>query len=67
MDDVHGHGTHVAGIIGAKDCGIAPRANLINVKVMDDNGAAWSKGPIAEALVAVTREHIINKAKKPDY
>jgi thermitase len=42
--DVHGHGTHVAGIISAKDdvlgvSGIAPACSLLNVKVADDIGS----------------------------
>ena len=41
--DIHGHGTHVAGIIAAKDnglgiTGIAPGCLLLNVKVADDTG-----------------------------
>lgn len=41
--DVHGHGTHVAGIIAAKDdgsgiIGVAPGYSLLNVKVADDIG-----------------------------
>ncbi len=51
--DDHGHGSHVAGIIGGnswfvndsalrgKYIGIAPEANLINVKVADDNGMSY--------------------------
>ena len=43
-EDNHGHGTHVAGIVGALDndigvVGVAPNANLHAVKVLDDNGA----------------------------
>jgi serine protease AprX len=51
--DAYGHGTHVAGIIGGngwnrsftdplrgKYVGIAPEANLISVKVSDDQGEA---------------------------
>lgn len=45
--DGYGHGSHVAGLAagnGAKSggnyTGVAPRANLINVKVGDDTGAA---------------------------
>jgi thermitase len=41
--DVHGHGTHVAGIIAAKDnglgiTGVAPGCPLLSVKVADDTG-----------------------------
>lgn len=43
-DDNHGHGTHVAGIVGARDddigvIGVAPEANLHAAKVLDDNGS----------------------------
>ena len=42
--DAVGHGTHVAGIIGAKKTGtdgigIAPDATLYNIKVLDDSGS----------------------------
>jgi len=42
-NDRYGHGTHVAGIIAAKDngigiVGIAPGCPLLNVKVADDSG-----------------------------
>lgn len=43
-EDLHGHGTHVAGIIAAQAnnsigiAGIAPEAKLMNIKVADDNG-----------------------------
>jgi serine protease AprX len=51
--DGYGHGTHVAGIIGGKGNlnplrgGIAPDANLINVKVSDDNGMCLGSDMIA--------------------
>lgn len=42
VDDLYGHGTHVAGIINGRGpgvvTGIAPSANLINVKLGDDQG-----------------------------
>jgi hypothetical protein len=43
VSDVDGHGTHVAGIIGAIDdadglVGIAPGARIHNMKVLEDNG-----------------------------
>ena len=49
-DDGYGHGTHVAGIIGGNGnasnggyIGIAPKVNLVNVKLGDDTGAMWSQ------------------------
>jgi serine protease AprX len=43
--DGHGHGTHVAGIIGGRDTqgryiGVAPKVRIISVKVTDNNGQA---------------------------
>ncbi|MEK7248227.1 MAG: S8 family serine peptidase, partial [Chloroflexota bacterium] len=47
VTDGYGHGTHVAGIIGSngsadggKFAGVAPDANLVNVKISDDEGHA---------------------------
>jgi thermitase len=43
-DDVYGHGTHIAGIIAARNdnnlgvVGLAPESSLVNVKVADDKG-----------------------------
>jgi subtilisin family serine protease len=42
-DDVRGHGTHVAGTIGAKDnaedvVGVAPGTKIVAVKVLNDSG-----------------------------
>ena len=35
--DTHGHGTHVAGIVGGLQHGVAKHTNLISVKVYDDD------------------------------
>jgi subtilisin family serine protease len=45
-DDDHGHGTHVAGTIGARNngsgvVGVAPNTSLLAVKVLDSTGAGF--------------------------
>jgi serine protease AprX len=54
MADQNGHGTHIAGIIAGNGTasqgayvGVAPQANLINVKVSDDQGAASASDLVA--------------------
>ncbi|HUG74761.1 MAG TPA: S8 family serine peptidase, partial [Acidimicrobiia bacterium] len=51
-DDGNGHGTHVAGTIGAIDdgngvVGVAPGARLYAVKVLDDNGSGYMSWIVA--------------------
>lgn len=61
MDD-HGHGTHVAGIAGAEDngtgvVGVAPKARLYALKVLDGSGSGFSSDVIA-ALQWCVNNHI---------
>jgi subtilisin family serine protease len=51
-DDGNGHGTHVAGTIGAKNntfgsVGVAPGAKLVAVRVLDRRGSGTNSGVIA--------------------
>ncbi len=54
--DIHGHGTHVAGIIAASSdngigiAGVAPQCRLLNVKVADDRGQCQATA-LAEGIV----------------
>src|SRR5688572_25589483 len=52
--DGYGHGTHVASVVGGdgsessgKYIGVAPRVNIINVKVSNDDGSAMIKDVVA--------------------
>ncbi len=52
MDDQNGHGTHVAGIIGAIDnnigsLGVAPNTTIVPVRVLDRRGSGSVSGVIA--------------------
>ncbi|CAA9303721.1 MAG: hypothetical protein AVDCRST_MAG89-655 [uncultured Gemmatimonadetes bacterium] len=47
--DCHGHGTHVAGIVGGKTYGVAKKARLYGVRVM---GCAPDPVPVASAVIA---------------
>jgi len=53
--DIYGHGTHVAGIIAAKNddvgiVGVAPGCRLLNVKVADDVGRCQASA-LAEGII----------------
>lgn len=57
--DDNGHGTHVAGIIGAKRnsigvVGVAPDASIYSVKVMDRNGEGYLSDLIAGIEWSIT-------------
>ncbi|MBQ6644201.1 MAG: S8 family peptidase [Saccharopolyspora sp.] len=45
--DGNGHGTHVAGTIGSATYGVAKQAELVGVKVLDDNGSGTTADIVA--------------------
>lgn len=61
-EDGHGHGTHVAGIIGAAanngrgGCGIAPEAEIYNIRVMDAQGQGTDADIIAGLTAAIEQD-----------
>ncbi|MBI4320380.1 MAG: S8 family serine peptidase [Chloroflexi bacterium] len=56
MPDPGGHGTHVAGIIAGQDAdwsGIAPKANIVSIRVLKDDGTARMSDVIKAIQLAV--------------
>lgn len=65
--DLYGHGTHVAGIIagngylsGGRYAGIAPEANLIDLRALDANGAGTDSTVIAAIQQAIALKNAYN-------
>ena len=71
--DKYGHGTHVAGLIGgtgaasgaangygAKYAGMAPNVNLINLRVLDQNGSGTDSQVIAAIQQAIALKTVYN-------
>ncbi|MFD2691798.1 S8 family serine peptidase [Streptomyces phyllanthi] len=45
--DGNGHGTHVAGTVGSTTYGVAKAANIVAVRVLDDDGSGTTDGVVA--------------------
>jgi serine protease AprX len=65
--DLYGHGTHVAGIIGGNGylsgghySGVAPEANLIDLRALDANGAGTDSTVIAAIQQAIALKNAYN-------
>ncbi|WP_406209357.1 S8 family peptidase [Streptomyces sp. NBC_01017] len=55
-DDGNGHGTHVAGTIAGATYGIAKKAKIVAVRVLDDNGSGTTEQVVA-GIDWVTQHH----------
>jgi subtilisin family serine protease len=73
LSDGHGHGTHVAGIVAAAAnrrgvVGVAPRAKLMTVRVLDNTGAGTT-GAVAEGIryAAANGARVINASIQGDF
>jgi subtilisin family serine protease len=70
LDDPYGHGTHIAGIIagngysglqvGVDYAGIAPRANIINLRVLDNYGHGYLSNVIAAIDYTIANRKLFN-------
>src|SRR5205823_6181408 len=71
-NDAYGHGTHVAGIVGSsgRDSsgpnfrrtfkGVAPNVNLVNLRVLDQNGAGQESDVISAIERAISLKSVYN-------
>ena len=71
-NDQYGHGTHIAGLIAGNGSsstgskysqtfkGIAPQANIINLRVLDQNGAGTDSAVIAAINTAIALKPLFN-------
>ncbi|MBB5935045.1 S8 family serine peptidase [Streptomyces zagrosensis] len=57
--DCYGHGTHVAGTIAGKEYGVAKKAKIVSVRVLDCSG----NGPDADTIEGI--DWVIKNGKKP--
>ncbi|KAK1182874.1 S8 family peptidase [Streptomyces sp. NBS 14/10] len=55
-NDGHGHGTHVAGTIAGADHGVAKKAKIVAVRVLDDQGSGTTEQVVA-GIDWVTENH----------
>ncbi|KAK4641470.1 hypothetical protein QC761_0074380 [Podospora bellae-mahoneyi] len=62
--DEYGHGTHVAGTIASKTYGVAKKATVVAVKVLDKNGSGTMSGLISGLNWAVNNAKARGIAKK---
>ncbi|CAJ0872233.1 14668_t:CDS:2, partial [Entrophospora sp. SA101] len=61
--DDHGHGTHVAALVGGKTFGVARKSNLIAVKVLNSLGSGTTAG-VLSGLTFVLNQHKSSSNKK---
>jgi len=61
--DDHGHGTHVAALVGGKTFGVARQSTLIAVKVLNSSGSGSTSG-VLDGLSFILNKHKASSNKK---
>lgn len=64
--DNNGHGTHCAGIVGSKEYGVAKKANLIAVKILDSKGDG-EMSDLIKGIEYVSQQHINNTKNNSEF
>ena len=60
--DRQGHGTHCAGIAGGRYSGVAKKANLLSIRVLDQYGRG-SKTGVIHGMIHVYRRHLSRRGQ----
>jgi serine protease AprX len=58
--DPYGHGTHVGGLIGGVNVGVAPGARIVALRVLDDNGKGSTSDVVRALEFAVANKAALN-------
>lgn len=64
-EDGNGHGSHVASLIAGKTYGVAPKAKIVAVRVLDEGGSG-SMSDVIAGISWVAKEHIRKGRKSLD-
>jgi subtilisin len=56
IEDFNGHGTYCAGLIAAKEYGVAPNAQILPIKVLDKNGMGTANSLLTGIEYAVEKK-----------
>ena len=64
-NDAYGHGTHVAAIVGGRTVGVAAGANILGVRILNDEGAGSISKIVAAIEWVIDRREALGAAAPP--